>query len=125
MTNILYMAISKDGFIANNDDSTPWSDEEWNAFQEFVRGCDICVMGRKTYELMKPDGFIEGPKYIVATNDPDFDVAGFEVRSIKQPSDMPKAPRVGIIGGSELNGSLAHLGIIDEVILDEEDIELN
>jgi dihydrofolate reductase len=33
---------------------------------------------------------------------------------------MPKAAKVGIIGGGELNGSLALLGVIDEMILDIE-----
>lgn len=34
MTNILYMAMSRDVFIADEHDKTPWSDEEWAAFEE-------------------------------------------------------------------------------------------
>lgn len=124
MTNILYMAVSKDGFIADSNDNTPWSDDEWTAFQEFVKNCDVCVMGRKTYEAMRTDGsFIDGSHYIVASHNPNYDAGGFEVRSIQSLADMPVGNRVGI-GGGELNGSLADLKLVDEVILDEEDIAL-
>jgi len=43
MKTILYVALSADGFIAGLNDETPWSDEEWAAFQEFVKTCDTEV----------------------------------------------------------------------------------
>lgn len=118
------MAISRDGFIAGEHDETPWSHEEWAEFQNFVKSCDVCIMGRRTYELMKSDGFVAGPRYIVATTKKDYDCGKFEARNIRQPRDVPKEKTVGIIGGGDLNGSLAQLGLIDEIILDVEDIEL-
>lgn len=120
------MAVSRDGFIAGSDGSTPWSDDEWTAFQEFVKSCDACVMGRKTYEAMRTDGsFVDGPRYVVASHSPAYDASHCEVRSIQSLADMPVGNRVGIIGGGELNGSLAELGVINEVILDIEDVELD
>jgi len=44
MRTILYMAISADGFITGPNDETPWSDEEWAAFQEFVKSCDAVTI---------------------------------------------------------------------------------
>jgi dihydrofolate reductase len=125
MTNILYMAISEDGFIAGPNDETPWSDEEWEEFSSFVSSCDAVLMGRRTFEIMRDSGdFIDGPQYIVATKNKSFDAAGFETRSISSITDIPVVEKLGIIGGGNLNGFLASIKAIDEVILDKEPITL-
>jgi dihydrofolate reductase len=119
------MAISKDGFIAGLDDDTPWSDAAWEAFHAFVLSCDAVVLGRRTYEVMLAnDEFVDGPHYFVATTDLDMDTGDFGKLHIRSRADMPAVERVGIIGGGDLNGRLAKMGIIDEMILDIEPIEL-
>jgi dihydrofolate reductase len=126
MPNILYMAVSRDGFIAGSNDETPWSDAEWEAFASFVVTCDIVLIGRRTYEIMqKDDQFVEGPTYTVATAQQAYDAGGFSTIRINAAKDMPQAKRVGIIGGGELNGRLAKLGVIDELYLDIEPVELH
>lgn len=118
---VLYMAISADGYIATSDDKTPWSDESWATFQRFCRSCDVCIVGRKTFEIMKnSDELSEGVKYLVASTDELFDAVDVEKVSIDSRSDMPMEDVVGIIGGGDLNGRLAKLGVIDEIILDIE-----
>jgi dihydrofolate reductase len=78
MKTILYMAISADGFIAGANDETPWSEEEWAAFQEFVKSCDIVLLGRRTYEIMSKQGeFVDGPDYFVVTSDASADTGNF------------------------------------------------
>lgn len=125
MPNILYMAISKDGFIAGPNGETPWSDAEWEAYNAFVLSCDIVLVGRKTYEILsQDDDFVAGPHYIVVTDDKHFDAHELVTASIRSKHDMPKAERLGIIGGGELSGRLAKLDVIDEIILDIEPIEL-
>jgi len=125
MKVILYNAISVDGFIAGEDDETPWSEEEWAAFNDFVSMCDVCLLGMRTYSIMRDGGeFIDGPKYIVVTSDPNSDTGSFEKLSIKSANDLPKVKKIGLIGGGELNGSLAEMGLIDEIILDVESIAL-
>lgn len=52
MANILYMAISRDGFIADSNDETPWSDAEWEAFQEFAKSCEVVLLGKRTFQIM-------------------------------------------------------------------------
>ena len=123
MSVVLYMATSADGFIAGPKEETPWSDDEWKAFQEFVKFCDVCLLGRRTFEIMQ-DGeeFVKGPRYIVVSNDNDFATGEYEKLSIKSAADIPQAEKVGIIGGGELNASIAKLGVVDEVILDIEPI---
>jgi len=125
MKTTLYMAISADGFIAGTNDQTPWSDAEWEAFQEFVKTCDIVLLGRRTYEIMQESGdFVEGPECIVVTNDQSLKTGNFRKISIKTKDDLPQVERLAVIGGGELNGSLAKLGVIDEIILDVEPITL-
>lgn len=119
------MAISKDGFIAGTNDETPWSDIEWQAFKDFVTSCDVVLLGKRTYEIMKQgDEFIDGPKYMVVTSNGDLDTDDLVKINIQTPDDLPKVARLGIIGGGDLNGRLAELDVIDEIILDTEPIEL-
>lgn len=126
MANVLYMAISRDGLIAGPHDETPWSDEEWEAFQVFVQTCDIILLGKRTYQIMQEHGeFVNGPHYIVATTDQNLNTHGFEKRTIYSATDMPRAGKIGIIGGGELNGRLAELGLINEIILDTEAVDLH
>lgn len=125
MKTILYMAISADGFIAGPNDETPWSSEEWGAFQDFVKACDAVLLGRRTYEIMRDEGeFVDSTPYIVVTNDASVETGNFRKLSIKGEADLPQVERLGVIGGGELNGSLAELNIFDEVILDVEPIML-
>lgn len=125
MKTVLYMAISTDGFVASPNDETPWSDEEWAAFREFVTSCDVVLLGRRTYEIMaKQNEFVDGPEYIVATRDESMDARDLRKVRIENRSDLPQADKLGIIGGGDLNGSLAKIGVIDEIVLDVEPITL-
>ena len=54
---ILYIAMSLDGFIADEMGGVDWlntfdSGEENNDFREFMRSIDIVLLGRATYEQM-------------------------------------------------------------------------
>ena len=121
---VLYNAISLDGFIAGEHDETPWSDEEWRAFQRFVKSCDACILGRKTYEIMHKGGeFIDGPRYIVATSS-NAGTGDYERIQIRSAGDLPRVDKIGLIGGGDLNGRLAEMNLIDEIILDVESMFL-
>lgn len=122
---ILYMAVSADGFVAGENNETPWSDAEWESYREFVTSCDVCLIGSSTYQAMKrSDEFVEGVKYIVATSDQNLDTGTFEKLTISSADDMPKAEKIGVVGGGDLNGRLMSLDVIDEVILDIEPVIL-
>jgi dihydrofolate reductase len=72
------------------------------------------------------DDFIVGPQYIVVTNDKTFDSGDFPKLAVNSKSDIPtNFERIGVIGGGELNGSLARLGAIDELLLDIEPVKLH
>jgi dihydrofolate reductase len=119
------MAVSADGFISDKNDQTPWSEDEWTAFESFVKSCDVVLLGRRTYQIMTAEGsLVDGPQYVVATRHADLDTGDLPKISIDSKADLPRAGRLGIIGGGELNGSVATLGAIDEVVLDVEPIVL-
>lgn len=119
------MAISQDGFIADSNDETPWSDAAWESFKEFVISCDVVLLGRRTFQIMQEnDEFIAGPRYIVVTNNKDLPIGNLAKASISSNEDMPKVSKLGIIGGGELNGRLVELNVIDEIILDIEPVKL-
>jgi dihydrofolate reductase len=124
MANILYAAISQDGFIADLDDKTPWSSEETIAFNAFVRTCDAILLGRRSFEIMRDGQELQpGIRYIVATTKPQH-LKGIETVTIETKQDIPEFPKLGVIGGGELNGRLAKLGALDELFLDIEPITL-
>lgn len=125
MSVTLYMAVSADGFIADLHDNTPWSDDAWTAFKDFVRTCDVVLLGRRTYEIMTAQNeFIDGPEYIIATRNSQLETGDLRKINIQSREDMPRADKIGVIGGGDFNGSLAKLGLLDEVILDVEPIIL-
>ncbi|MBP7760189.1 dihydrofolate reductase family protein [Candidatus Saccharibacteria bacterium] len=122
---IIYMAISTDGYIAGDNNDVDWvSGDSWNSYQRFVRSCDVVIVGKTTYTLMQPDEFVGGVRYLVATHDTDYDSGEYETITVTSRDDMPDVDTIGIIGGGEFNGSLAALGVIDEIILDIEPVIL-
>jgi dihydrofolate reductase len=124
MANILYMAISQDGFIAGPGDERPRSDGEKIAFKAFVTTCDAILLGRRAYEIMQDNHeLLPGIRYIVATKSKT-EPKDIERVNIQTKHDMPDVVRLGIIGGGELNGRLAKIGVIDELFLDIEPITL-
>lgn len=126
MAVVLYMTVSQDGFIATPEDETPWDDASWESFRQFVSSCDVVLLGRRTFEIMRDQNeFVSGPRYIVVTENEDLNVGDYTARAIRTGQDIPHADRVGIIGGGELNGRLARLGLLDEMILDIESITLH
>jgi dihydrofolate reductase len=58
MSNIIYTAVSLDGYIAKKDGSIDWLMETRNAggsdlgFRKFIENIDTIVMGRNTFELV-------------------------------------------------------------------------
>lgn len=58
MPNIIYTAVSLDGYIANKDGSIDWWMETPNPggidldFRKFIKNIDATVMGRNTFELV-------------------------------------------------------------------------
>lgn len=120
------MATTVNGYISRTDDSTPWSNEEWNAYAEEVKEIGNIIIGHRTYEIMKDGEFekIGNPLVIVISSkqQPHDTHAIF----VKTPEEALKVvsqkgfSSTTINGGSMLLSSFAEHRLIDEVILDVE-----
>ena len=82
---VLYMAVSLDGFIADENGGIDWLNkyDGGEMYEEFLRTVDTVVMGRRTYNQiineLSPDKWVyEGLKSYVATKYPSGDKNGIE-----------------------------------------------
>src|SRR5258708_1347085 len=127
MRVILYMATTINGYIARNDDSTPWSDEEWNAYAEMVKKVKNIIIGRRTYEIMKIEGFerIGNPHVIVIKNQEEKENIP-NVVFVKSPEQaLEVASSKGftetmVNGGSTIISLFTEKKLFDEIYLDVE-----
>jgi len=129
MKVVIYMAMSVNGYIAKENDETPWSDEEWSSFSKFVKETKNLVIGKRTYEIMKANAEFEkigNPFTVVVTktefaHDSNFAIA----KSPKEALEILKEKnfsKVLIGGGGMLNSSFMKEKLIDEIYLDIEPI---
>ena len=126
MSNVtLYMAMSVDGYITGENGDVSWvGDASWQSYQKFVSTCDVVIVGRRTFIMMEKDEFANSAKYYIATHDKNADTGVYPSRAIRNRDDLPSVKTIGVIGGGDLNGSLAMRGLIDEIILDIEPVIL-
>ncbi|MEK7537680.1 MAG: dihydrofolate reductase family protein [Patescibacteria group bacterium] len=124
----LYMAISIDGFIARDDDSTPWSETEWTAYAEFVKSKGNLIVGRRTYEMMKAAGEFEriSRPFTVVLSESRSGSPDGKTMFAKTPDEaMAVLKGQGFTaavlgGGTAANTVFLQAGLIDEIILDVE-----
>lgn len=127
MRVILYLAQTVNGFIANEKDETPWSQEEFRAFYLRTREIGNLIIGRRTYDVMKKGrefGLCGNPVTVVLTRSkaPKSKDAIF-VRSPRKAIEALRAKgfrTATVAGGGSLNSSFLKEGLIDEVWLDIE-----
>ena len=126
------MAVSVDGFIANKNDETPWSDAEWQEFNKKAAEIGNVLIGRKTYELMRDDGSLgELPcKTIFVLSKKLNEASDKRVIIIKSPTQaLKEAHKLGyshlmVAGGSKTNSAFLKAGLVEELFLDVEPILL-
>src|SRR3989344_8153986 len=127
MKVILYMTTTMNGYIAKENNDTPWSKKEWERFSKYVRKIENIIIGRKTYEIMKKANEfrkIGNPFTIVLTKDklkPDKNT--IFVKSPKEAIVLLKKrgfKQALITGGGITNSSFLKENLIDEIIIDIE-----
>lgn len=128
MKVVQYNAITVNGYIAKEDDNVDFvSEESWRSYQEIVKKARGAVVGRRTYDLMPPEEFLDACLYVVLTRNkslkssrpnvifmtevPDEILNLFESRGLKE---------VCVLGGGKLNTSFMKEGLVDEIYLDVE-----
>ena len=129
MKAVLYMATTANGFIATNNDETPWSKEEWKSFAKKVNETKNLIIGRKTHELMLTDNNFDSYKksvtVIVVSGKISTNQKFVFVKSPKEAIAYLKEKgftKALVAGGGKLNSSFMKEGLVDEIILDIEPI---
>jgi len=128
MKTHLYMTVSIDGFIALENNDAPWSREDLNNFQAFVKEKKNLIIGRRTYDLMKSGGelkvFEEELTVVVTSGSIDYqDDHTIAVHSPEEAlTELQKRglEEAVVCGGGELNASFMKRGLIDEMIINIE-----
>jgi len=128
---ILYIATSKDGFIADKDGSLDWlsyaeQEGEDYGFAEFFGSVEYLIMGKKTYEQILGLGEwpYEGIHTFVFTdtelpvNAPDITLFyGTPKEFLNNVPIDSLITRIWLVGGGELAQSFEKEGLIDEYII--------
>lgn len=118
--------MTANGYIARENDDTPWSIEEWKCFAEVVARTKNLVIGRKTYEIMKDENEfakIGNPFVVVVSNRQSEDEGvNFVHNPINALALLQKQGyhEVLVAGGSRLNASFMEAGLVSELYLDIE-----
>lgn len=130
MTITLYMAMSINAMIADRNEKTSWSDEEWNSYCQMVASKGNVVVGAKTYPLYFDEDFAKmGDPLIVVLS---------KSGSIKEPRNGRKDVVVTsvdealavlkekgftdilVTGGGQVDTAFVEKNLIDEIYLDIE-----
>lgn len=127
MKLILYMAQTLNGYIAKENNETPWSEEEWKSFSNYVNKIDNLIIGRRTYEIMRKSKEFEkigDPVIVVLSKKQGLKTKNiFFVKSAKKAISLleEKGFKESLVaGGSKTNTSFIKENLIDEIILDIE-----
>lgn len=138
MSLIFYSATTLDGFIADPDDSLDWllrqdiDESGAGNYRDFYAGVGALVMGRTTYQWVLDhigrtgeEWFYAEPTWVMTHQGDLAKPAGADVRFTSAPlpevlAEMTAAAGekdVWVVGGGDLAGQFADLGLLDEVIL--------
>ena len=124
MKVVLYMAITANGYIAKENNETPWSDEEWESFSTKVKEIKNIVVGRKTFEIMEQGEEFQkiGNPFTVIVSNKKEDNSNF-VNSPEQAIKLLEEKgfsEILVAGGGILNSTFMQKGLVDEIYLDVE-----
>ena len=129
---VLYIATSKDGYIANENGSVDWlpqTTEETGGqdygYHEFYDSVDTLAIGRKTYEQIL--GFGDWPypgklSYIftrkpMESQNKDIEFVQHDVQGFIREMERQNIKKLWLVGGSDLIESFYQQGRIDEFIV--------
>lgn len=122
---ILYIASSLDGFIAGKDDDLSWLfTNEGYGFDEFFKGIDTILTGRKTYEIslkLEPSFFID-KEVIVFSHSMNIQINNIKTISNNIPEyvknlKMQDGKDIWLLGGGEITTLLVENNLVDEMLI--------
>jgi dihydrofolate reductase len=130
MEIILYIAVSQDGFIADETGGVAWLDKyndcpEDYGYPEFYASIDALVFGRITYEQVLTFGpwpYPDKKSYILTSNplipvNDSVEIVSTDISTFVEKAKLLGIKRLWLMGGAQLAGAFDKLGLIDEYIL--------
>ncbi len=126
---ILYIAVSQDGFIADEQGGVDWLDKYSNigedcGYKEFYDSIDALVFGKNTYEQVLTFGPWPYPKkvsYIFSDeqliNQANIQFVSGDIQHFLHSIEARGIKRLWLMGGAQLVESFYKIGCIDEYIL--------
>lgn len=127
---VLYIAMSLDGYIARENNDIDWlsivdDPTEDYGYEEFIKGVDTVIMGRKTYDKVLSfdiDFHHRGRKcYVISRTRTGFEenVEYYSGNLEKLIADLKavEGNNIFIDGGAEVVNELLKLNLIDECII--------
>lgn len=130
MKVILYMAITANGIIAKEDDSSEFLTEtEAESYMDAVKGAGALIIGRRTYEVLSAQPEFEeflkaGVKIVAVSHDSTLTLKDSKHVIAHSPQEalelFKEFNEVVVAGGAKLNASFMEEGLIDEMYLDIE-----
>ena len=126
----IYMAVSVDGFIAGPDNETPWSDAEWDNYNQYLGQNDVLVVGRTTHELMRDYDEYErlgNPQVIVVSSSLECEEGVEVVKTPEQAIELASSKgftSMLVGGGTQLNSTFLEQGLAQKLHLDIEPVAL-
>lgn len=127
MDVVLYMAVTVNGMVADEEDKTDFvSENEWIYFRDMIEEEGNLIIGRRTYEVMlAEDEFQEIDTNLTII------VSDQALESEQENHAVAESPREAlrileekgfsdalVAGGGKLNGSFMREGLVDEIYLD-------
>jgi dihydrofolate reductase len=129
MTNYVYIATSLDGYIATSEGNLDWLDEIPNpeksdyGFAEFMRGIDVLVLGRKTFEKVQSfDPWpYDKPVFVLSRGKPKVPVGLQDKIEIINGSPSEVVDRLNALGHQNLyiDGGKTIQEFLEEDLIDE------
>lgn len=124
----LYMAQTVNGYIARENDETPWSDVVWESYATVAKRFKAIIVGRRTYEIMRRANEFEkigNPFIVILTTKRSIprNRGDVLVKSSNEALDILKERgfhNVLVGGGGIATSSFMKENLIDEIILDIE-----
>ncbi|HIH11190.1 TPA: hypothetical protein HA241_03305, partial [Candidatus Woesearchaeota archaeon] len=118
----LYMTSTLNGYIATENDDTPWSTAVWKSYYTIAKKFNAIILGRRTYEMMKEVNELEkmGNPFtiVVSTTKSPLHSNVIFVMSPKEAVKVIKEKNITnalIGGGGKLNASFMKQNLIDKL----------
>jgi dihydrofolate reductase len=112
-------ALSANGFIAEQDGSTPWQDAEWDLFEHTMNEYDCIAVGRKTFDEVTVDGDLDnykGEVFVLSSNNARFN----SPKAIFDEAAAKEYKNILIIGGKGCNTAFFKEKLVTNIIIDFE-----